>query len=560
MEYRRNRNHMNSVDSADIDHVRLNPVGGTGREVFVANVHWEARESDLRDTLGEYGEIKYLRIVFDRATGRSKGFAFVTFVQPVSLEALQGAECMGRPLHIDWNRKAPRNQPQRPKRVQVKPKTDRLGHSVFAKAKALFRRLWVKLKTDRSGRSVPATQSVRDSAPASAQGPEAEIVQPSMWVEMTAPNGNGSAALVCYDPERSGLIRQHFEKLQRTDAPPWHGGNLGSAIADQLAGASGLVASGLQAGQMFQVIGTPHLVEGLKMGTHALMQTAEGTLGTVVSSSSGKIAGSLRFAKASMAPVLAPVLAWQILHGIAGTSQLRKINRRLDVMQRKLETIAARSEAGILGEVLNAVRTLDDILAEHANTGTFTRNMETRLALVEQTIGSVLERTRSLVDLFRSKASEVHRLGGKTGAVRTTNLLQEEGGQAVHDMEMLFGLAAADLRVEEARMHHAMEHNPADLQRRLNTVTAKIDNYHDLLRNLPSVESLESHAQACVEEMGWWQRKVFARGVGSRRTLLSGASRRQSAGSIWRELDRGQLRVLEGRGRYHEDPHASQWR
>ena len=160
-------------------------------------------------------------------------------------------------------------------------------------------------------------------------------------------------------------------------------------------------------------------------------------------------------------------------------------------------------------------------MAEHANTGTFTRNMETRLALVEQTIGSVLERTRSLVDLFRSKASEVHRLGGKTGAVRTTNLLQEEGGQAVHDMEMLFGLAAADLRVEEARMHHAMEHNPADLQRRLNTVTAKIDNYHDLLRNLPSVESLESHAQACVEEMGWWQRKVFARGVGKEAAGLS---------------------------------------
>ena len=501
--------------------VRQNPVGGTGREVFVANVHWEARESDLRDTLSEYGEIKYLRIVFDRATGRSKGFAFVTFVQPVSLEALQGAECMGRPLHIAWNRKAPQNQPQRPKRVQVKPKTDRLGHSVFAKAKALFRRLWVKLKTDRSGPSVPATQSVRGSAPASVQGSEAEIVQPSTWVEMTAPNGDGSAALVCYGRQQSRLIQQRFEKLQRTDTTAWHGGNLGTAIADQLTGASGLVASGLQAGQMFQVIGTPHLVEGLKIGTHALMQTAEGTLGTVVSSSSGRIAGPLRFAKASMAPVLAPVLAWQVLHGIAGTSQLRKINRRLDVIQRTLETIVARSEAGVLGEVLNAVRTLDDILEEHANTGTFTRDMEIRLALVEKTIGSNLERNRGLLDLFRSKASEVHCLGGKTGAVRATSLLQEEGGQAVHDMEMLFGLAAADLRVEEARMHLAMEHNPADLQRRLDKATAKINSYHDLLRNLPSVESLKSHAQACTQEMGWWQRKVFARGVGKEAAGLS---------------------------------------
>ena len=513
---------MNSVDSADIDRVRQNPVGGTGREVFVGNVHWDARKSDLRDALSGYGEIECLQIIFDRATGQSKGFAFVTFVQPVSLEALQGAECMGRRLRIEQKRKAPQNQPQRPNgQVQVKPKTDRTGRSVFAKAKALFRRLWVKLKTDRSGHSVPATQSVRDSALAPAQGAEAEIAQSSTWVEMTAPNGDGSAALVCYSREQNRRIQKHFEELQLTDATARRGGNLGSAIADRLAGASGLVASGLQAGQMFQVIGTPHLVEGLKMGTHALMQTAEGTLGTVVSSSSGKIAGSLRFARASMAPVLAPVLAWQILHGIAGTSQLRKINRRLDVMQRKLETIAARNEADILGEVLNAERTLDDILAEHANTGTFTRDMETRLAFVEKTIGSILERDRSLVYLFRSKASEIHRLGGKTGAVRATSLLQEEGGQAAHDMEMLLGLAAADLRVEEARIYHAMEHNPADLQRRLDKVTEKIDNYHDLLRNLPSVESLKSHAQTCVAEMSWWKRNISARGVVKETASLS---------------------------------------
>ena len=418
-----------------------------------------------------------------------------------------------------------RNQPQRlpilNRRVQVKPKTDRPGHSVLAKAKALFRRLWVKLRTDRPRRPVLATQSVRGSALAPAQGAEAEIDQSSTWVEMTAPNGDGSAALVCYSREQSRRIQKHFDELQLTDATAWHGGNLGSAIADQLAGASSLVTSGLQAGQMFQVIGTPHLVEGLKMGTHALMQTAEGTLGTVVSSSSKKIAGHLRFARASMAPVLAPVLAWQILHGIAGTSQLRKINRRLDVMQRKLETIAARSEAGILGEVLNAVRTLDDILAEHANTGTFTRDMETRLALVEKTIGSILERDRSLVDLFRSKASEIHRLGGETGAVRAASLLQEEGGQAAHDMEMLFGLATADLQVEEARIYHAMEHNPVDLQRRLDKVTEKIDNYHDLLGNLPSVESLESHAQKCVAEMSWWKRNISARGVVKETARLS---------------------------------------
>ena len=470
MAYRRKKNRMSPVGSVVVDRVRQNQIGDTGCEFRVTNFHWTARRSDLHAALCKYEEIEALQIRFNKATDPPKKTAFVTFKRPVNLKALQGAECMGHYL-------------------RVKP------------------------KKNRPRRSLPEKNSAKISTLAPGQRTETGIAPSASWVELTAPNGDGSAVLVCYGPEQSGLIRQHFEKLQRTDATPWHGGSLGSAIADQLAGASVLVASGLQAGQMFQVIGTPHLVEGLKIGTHALMQTAEGTLGTVVSSATRKIAGSLRFGKASMAPVLAPVLVWQVFHGIAGTSQLRKINRRLDVILRKLETIATRSEAGVLGEVLNAVHTLDDILEERANTGTFTEGMEIRLALVEMTIGSILERNRSLVDLFRIKASEIPRLGGKTGAVRATRLLQEEGGQAVHDMEMLFGLAAADLRVEGARILHAMEHNPADTQRRLDKANAKVGEHRELLENLPSVEGVKSRAQACVEEMSWWERNISARVV-----------------------------------------------
>ena len=399
------------------------------------------------------------------------------------------------------------------------------GFFSFSWWSKIFRRIrnfiLKKLKTDRSDHPVPATQSVKGSRLAPAQRSEAEIAQSAEWVEMTAPtNGDGSAVLVRYGKDQSKRIRKHFEELQRTDATPWHGGKLGPEIAYQLASASSLVMAGLQNGQVFQVIGTPQLVEGLKMGTHVLMQTAEGTLGTVVSSSSGKIAGQLRFAPASVAPFLAPVLAWQVLHAIASTSQLRKINLRLDSMQRKLETIVARDEAGVLGEILNAIHTLDDILAERENTGTFTRDMETRLALIEKTIGSFFERNRSFVELFHSKTSEIHRLSGKTGAVQATNFLQEEGRQAMHDMEILAALVAADLRIKEARVYHAMEHNPTDIQRRLNNTKEKADEYRELLENLPSVEGLKSHAQECVEEMSWWKRQVSARGVRKETTKL----------------------------------------
>ena len=586
MEKRWIRKQGSSGAPSDGDTIGRYPVGDTGREFFVGNLCREAREPDLRHALRKFGEIEGLRIAFKGATGQSRGFAYVTFVQPVSLNLLQGTDCMGRRLHIERDRYAPENNTKPPRQSpsidrfpwktprdgsrgfpqrfeffvgglpceandeDLRAAFDSFGEILkinivrdgdsgrsrgfgfitveaaanlqaedFADTTVLDKRVRVERKTDRAGRMVPTLQPAMVSTPISAQKAEAETARPE-WVEMTAPKGDGSAALVCYG-EQSEAIKKHFEKRQLADAAPWHGGNIGPVIADQLASNSGLIASGLQAGKMFQVIGTPHLVEGLKTGTYALMQTAEGTLGTVVSSSGGKVAGQLRFAQASMAPVLAPVLAWQVLHAIAGTSQLRKINRRLDGIQRKLETIGARNEAGVLGEVLNAVRTLEDICSEHTNTGTFNRDMETRLALVEQTIGSIFERNRSLVDLFGNKTSEVHRLGGKTGAVRATSLMREEGGQAVHDMEMLFGLAAAQLRVLEARMHHALEHQPADLERRFNEATKVTDNYCELLGNLPSVESLESHAQACVEEMRWFQRKVFFRGVGKEAAGLS---------------------------------------
>jgi hypothetical protein len=337
---------------------------------------------------------------------------------------------------------------------------------------------------------------------------------PAEWLEMRTNNADPSTVLVQYSPEKSRQILARFAGLELNAQHPWHGGNLGAAIVDQLTSASSIVASGLRAGQVFQVIGTPHLVEGLRAGTHFLMQTAEGTLGTVVSSSTGQIAGQLRFAPASMAPILAPVLAWQVLHAIAGTVQLQKINKRLDMIQRKLETLQARHEADVLGEVRWAAKTLDDILGERGNTGTFTPEMDIRLAHVEKTVGAVLERNRALVELFRAKAAGVHRLRGIDGAVSASSLIKEEGPQAVHDMELLLGLIAADMRIEECRLYSTMERNPKDVQRRLDRITMKVEEYKQVMDDLPSVEGLERHAQACVDEMGWWHRNVSARSVG----------------------------------------------
>ena len=48
-------------------------------KLFVAGLPWSATNDGLRDLFAQYGEITEAVVITDRATGRSKGFGFVTF-------------------------------------------------------------------------------------------------------------------------------------------------------------------------------------------------------------------------------------------------------------------------------------------------------------------------------------------------------------------------------------------------------------------------------------------------------------------------------------------------
>ena len=45
--------------------------------LFVGNISFHATDADLRELFQEAGEVKTVRIIFDRSTGRSRGFGFV---------------------------------------------------------------------------------------------------------------------------------------------------------------------------------------------------------------------------------------------------------------------------------------------------------------------------------------------------------------------------------------------------------------------------------------------------------------------------------------------------
>lgn len=72
--------------------------------MYVGNLSYNVKESDLRQVMEEYGVVESVKLITDRETRRSKGFAFVEI--PESSEAsnaikeLNGAEYAGRPMVV----------------------------------------------------------------------------------------------------------------------------------------------------------------------------------------------------------------------------------------------------------------------------------------------------------------------------------------------------------------------------------------------------------------------------------------------------------------------------
>lgn len=341
---------------------------------------------------------------------------------------------------------------------------------------------------------------------------ESQQSQGARYIELVGENRQPEAILISYSRQWSKNItdrwRQHSKEAPR--------GNLYAKVVDHFSRAIPVISSSLQNGHLFQVVGTPTLVEGLKNGTYALMQSGGASLGTVVSSSSHQIVGQLRFAPSSMAPVVTPLVGWSILNGIAGTLQLQRINQKLNVMMRKIERIEVRQEAEILGRVVQATKTLEDLLAEKCNTGIFTSLMMQRLAIVEQEIGAVLERNRILIGRFAEQATASCQHYGKHGAEKVATLLNEEAPTVIHDMQLLVGIITAQSRIHEAYLYYALQENPNDVTRRMEEAQLRNKEFKSIISSFPSISQLRAHAEECMNEMNWFERNIFNRGTQQR--------------------------------------------
>ncbi len=74
-------------------------------KLFVGNLSFQTVEDDLRELFGSFGDIDDIYVVEDRQTGRSRGFAFVSFADRdaamTAAKELDGTEFMGRNIKVN---------------------------------------------------------------------------------------------------------------------------------------------------------------------------------------------------------------------------------------------------------------------------------------------------------------------------------------------------------------------------------------------------------------------------------------------------------------------------
>jgi RNA recognition motif-containing protein len=73
--------------------------------LFVGNLSFQASEDDLHRAFSSFGQVASAKVMMDRETGRSRGFAFVEMPNDTearaAIQALNGKDMKGRNINVN---------------------------------------------------------------------------------------------------------------------------------------------------------------------------------------------------------------------------------------------------------------------------------------------------------------------------------------------------------------------------------------------------------------------------------------------------------------------------
>ena len=84
-----------------------------GKKLYVGNLSYHTYEDGLENVFRNFGAVASVKIITDRETGRSKGFAFVEMGSDAeaqaAIEGLDGREIDGRQIKVNEAMDRPRD-------------------------------------------------------------------------------------------------------------------------------------------------------------------------------------------------------------------------------------------------------------------------------------------------------------------------------------------------------------------------------------------------------------------------------------------------------------------
>ncbi len=76
-----------------------------GINIYVGNVPFQTSEDQLKELFEQFGRVEQAKVIVDKMTGRSRGFAFVEMVEREegmrAIEELDSKDFMGRTLRVN---------------------------------------------------------------------------------------------------------------------------------------------------------------------------------------------------------------------------------------------------------------------------------------------------------------------------------------------------------------------------------------------------------------------------------------------------------------------------
>ncbi|KAD7479862.1 hypothetical protein E3N88_02998 [Mikania micrantha] len=94
------------VITSSSSNCRLLSSASSNSKLFVAGLSWSVDEKSLKEAFSSFGEVSDVRIMYDKDSGRSRGFGFVNFTSEdeasSAKDAMDGKAFLGRPLKVSF--------------------------------------------------------------------------------------------------------------------------------------------------------------------------------------------------------------------------------------------------------------------------------------------------------------------------------------------------------------------------------------------------------------------------------------------------------------------------